>query len=116
MPRDDRQDPLERFRDPQWSEEQAASVQAMQPERSPDPNDHLSPYGEYLRTRCDEMFRDSIRDAASVALGRSLARYVLAMDMSGHRHLARSTCVYCAARRVAAELLGEKQEEATDER
>lgn len=115
MPRDDRTDPLERFRDPQWSEEQAAIVQAMQPERSPDPNDQLSAYGEYLQKRNRELFRKVLELTDKAVAAEYLARHVVRMDFTGHRHLVRSTCVYCDAKRIASELLGEKHEEASDE-
>lgn len=112
MPRDDREriDPNERFGDPMWSESQARQVEAMQPERSPNPNDLESPWTRYI---WDEL-QEAKRKLVALSVGRdqamSLARMVDQMDLRSHfdehKHRSRSTCIYCDAKRVAAMMLG----------
>lgn len=112
MPRDDRErvDPNERFRDPMWSESQARQVEAMQPERSPNPDDLESPWTRYI---WDEL-QEAKRKLVALSVGRdqamSLARMVDQMDLRSHfdehKHRSRSTCIYCDAKRVAAMMLG----------
>lgn len=123
MPRDDREriDPNERFRDPMWSESQARQVEAMQPERSPNPDDLESPWTRYI---WDEL-QEAKRKLVALSVGRdqamSLARMVDQMDLRGHfeshQHRSRSTCIYCDAKRVAAMMLGKPvaEKETNDE-
>jgi hypothetical protein len=116
MPRDEREreNPLERFRDPAWSESQASQVHAMQPVRSPDPDSEVSAYTAYLQKLNQERFRKILELTSTASLGEALAGYVLRMNMADHPHSYNSLCVYCAARRVASEILGKK--ESSDER
>ncbi len=111
MPRDEREreDPLERFRDPAWSESQASQVEAMQPVRSPDPDSEVSAYTAYLQKLNQERFGEILRLTSISSLGESLAHYVLRMNFDDHPHSHNSLCVYCAARRVASEILGKKE-------
>lgn len=123
MPRDDREriDPNERFRDPIWSEHQRDMVEAMQPARSPNPDDLESPWTRYIWDELQEAKRKlvalSIRRDDSI----SLARLVDEMDLRGHfeshQHRSRSTCVYCEAKRLAAMMLGKPvaEKESSDE-
>lgn len=111
MPRDEREreDPLEKFRDPAWSESQASQVEAMQPVRSPDPDSELSPYAAYLQKLNQDRFKQILELTTTASLGESLAHYVLRMNFNDHPHSHHSLCVYCAARRVASEILGKKE-------
>ena len=112
MPRDDRErlDPNERFRDPIWSEHQRDQVEAMQPERSPNPDDLESPWTRYIW----DQLQEANRKLGALSIGRdqaaALARMVDEMDLRGHfeshQHRSRSTCIYCDAKRLAAMMLG----------
>ena len=110
MPRDDREDPNERFRDPIWSEHQRDQVESMQPERSPNPDDLESPWTRYIWNQLQEANRKLVALSIGRDQAAALARLVDEMDLRGHfeshQHRSRSTCVYCEAKRLAAMMLG----------
>lgn len=110
MPRDDRQDPNERFREPRWSESQAREVEAMQPERSSNPDEMESPWTrfiwEQLQKSRQEVVRLSVRCGEIERLAHLVDRMELRSHFDTHQHLVRSTCVYCEAKKAAARILG----------
>lgn len=88
-------------REPEWSEHQRDLVEAMQSNRSANPDDLEHPTIKHLEERLRYQSRRLVQIEQMVANAVYLATLVQDMDFSGHTHFTWAPCDHCRAKEAA---------------